>query len=205
MPQRRAAVARPQVTRAVDAIVIGCSTGGPDALARLFAELPADLPVPVAVVQHMPPVFTTMLAARLDANSRLDVREAADGDVLRPGAALLAPGDHHLTIRREGDRVVARLTQDPPENFCRPAVDVLFRSAVEAYGGNVLAVVLTGMGQDGLVGTEQHVQRGAGVIAQDEATSVVWGMPGAVTEAGLATEVLPLDRIAGRLSLLSRV
>lgn len=190
--------------RSAHAVVVGCSTGGPDALARIFAELPAGLAVPMAVVQHMPPVFTRMLAERLDARSAVTVREAVDGDLMRPGVALLAPGDHHLRLAREGGDVVARLTQEPPENYCRPAVDVLFRSAAETYGGNVLAAVLTGMGHDGLRGAEALAARGASVVVQDEASSVVWGMPGAVAGAGLADEVLPLDRLAARLSLRSR-
>src|SRR5690606_18899654 len=150
-----------------------------------------------------PPVFTAMLATRLDAVSRLSVREAADGDELQPGVVLIAPGDFQLSLRRRGETVRVALDQGEKVNWCRPAVDVLFRSAVAAYGGNVLAVVLTGMGQDGLEGTRALSARGATVIVQDEPTSVVWGMPGAVAEAGLAHEVLPLDRIAGRLTMLT--
>ncbi|MFS3127085.1 protein-glutamate methylesterase/protein-glutamine glutaminase [Nocardioides sp. Bht2] len=184
---------------APDALLIGCSTGGPDALAHLLAPLPADFPLPIAVVQHMPPVFTGMLAARLDGLSGLTVREAATGDVMRPGQVLLAPGDQHLALERSGTSVQARLNSEPPENFCRPAVDVLFRSAVEVYGGNVIAVILTGMGQDGLVGVQALSARGATVVAQDQASSVVWGMPGAVVGAGLAHEVVALDALPARL------
>jgi two-component system chemotaxis response regulator CheB len=151
----------------------------------------------VLVVQHMPPVFTSQFAQRLDRLCALRVVEAADGTPLVPGTVHLAPGDHHLVIRadRRGQlRTV--LTQDPPENFCRPAVDPLFRSAVAAYGGAVLGVVLTGMGSDGRQGAGAIREAGGTVLVQDQATSVVWGMPGAITQAGFADEVLPLDRIA---------
>lgn len=196
-------VPRP-VRRGVDAVLIGCSTGGPDALNRVLSCLPADLPVPVVVVQHMPPVFTEMLAGRLDLVSPLSVREAAAGDELLPGTVLVAPGDFHLSLVREGNTVRAKLDQGPPENFCRPAVDVLFRSAIAAYGGNVVAAVLTGMGQDGLAGTRLLAERGASVLVQDEESSVVWGMPGCIAEAGLAHEILPIDRIAERFTSLAR-
>lgn len=199
-------VVRPQVNKQVaDALLIGCSTGGPDALAHLLAPLPANFPLPIAVVQHMPPVFTGMLAARLDAISALSVKEAADGDVMVPGQVLLAPGDRHLRLQRSGTAVQAKLTDEAPENFCRPAVDVMFRSAVEVYGGNVIALVLTGMGQDGLRGVEGLAARGATVLAQDQASSVVWGMPGAVVTAGLANEVLPLAALPARLRGLADV
>jgi len=181
------------------ALVIGCSTGGPDALAQVLPALPADLGVPVLVVQHMPPVFTHMLAQRLDKVSSLTVREAVDGDVPRAGEVLIAPGDWHLRLRSTGAGVRVALDQGPQENFCRPAVDPLFRSAVEVYGGRVVAAVLTGMGQDGLEGARTLAQHGARVIAQDEATSVVWGMPGAVVQSRLADQVLPLPQIARAL------
>jgi two-component system chemotaxis response regulator CheB len=187
----------------IEAVVIGCSTGGPDALARIFADLDADFPVPIAVVQHMPPIFTRMLAERLNKVSGLEVREAVDGDEWRPGLALLAPGDFHLKLRRGPTRVDVFLDQSAPENFCRPAVDALFRSALSVFGGNVLACVLTGMGQDGLVGAGELARRGATIVVQDEPSSVVWGMPGAVAEAGLAHETVPLDQIARRLVRLS--
>ncbi|HWJ81087.1 MAG TPA: chemotaxis response regulator protein-glutamate methylesterase [Nocardioides sp.] len=198
---RRAPVAAPRRPRTgtPEVLLIGCSTGGPDALARLLPQLPADLGVPVLVVQHMPPLFTTMLAERLDRASALTVREAADGDPVLPGEVLIAPGDHHLRVRSVGGAVRAVLDQGPQENFCRPAVDVLFRSAVEVYGGRALAAVLTGMGHDGLAGSRQLSEAGAAVLAQDEDSSVVWGMPGAVTMAGLADEVLPLDDLPARI------
>jgi two-component system chemotaxis response regulator CheB len=178
-------------------LVIGSSTGGPEALAKVVPHLPASLPVPVLLVQHMPPVFTRQFAQRLDRLSALRVVEAVDGTPLLPGTVHLAPGDHHLVIRAErGGQFTTALNQDPAENFCRPAVDPLFRSAVTAYGGAVLAVVLTGMGADGRNGAGEIRNAGGTVIVQDQATSVVWGMPGAITQAGFADEVLPLDRIA---------
>ncbi len=192
---------RPPVprTRAVKepaVLVIGSSTGGPEALTKVLPLLPATLPVPVLLVQHMPPVFTRQFAQRLDRLCALDVVEAGDGTPLAPGTVHIAPGDFHLTIGSSGAARRTALNQAPPENFCRPAVDVLFRSAVAAYDGAVLGVVLTGMGSDGRVGAGQIREAGGSVIAQDQATSVVWGMPGAVTQAGLADEVVPLGRVA---------
>ena len=176
-------------------LVVGCSTGGPEALCEVLRALP-PLPVPIAVVQHMPPVFTTQFAGRLDRMCAFDVREATDGSPLAPGTAVIAPGDHHLELVRGALGFSARLHDGPPENFCRPAVDPLFRSAAEVAGEAVLAVVLTGMGQDGRLGATRIVDAGGSVLVQDEPTSVVWGMPGAVAEAGLAEEVLPLEQIA---------
>jgi two-component system chemotaxis response regulator CheB len=180
-------------------LVIGSSTGGPEALAKVLPMLPATLPVPVLVVQHMPPVFTRQFAQRLDRLSPLRVVEAADGSPLVPGTIHLAPGDHHLVVRSHGRSPLANLqtglNQGPPENFCRPAVDPLFRSVVTAYDGAVLAVVLTGMGSDGRNGAAEIRAGGGTVLVQDQATSVVWGMPGAVAQAGLADEILPLDRV----------
>jgi two-component system, chemotaxis family, protein-glutamate methylesterase/glutaminase len=177
-------------------LVIGSSTGGPEALAKVLPALPASLPVPILLVQHMPPVFTKQFAQRLDRLSALRVVEALDGTLLAPGTVHLAPGDHHLVIRSTPRGHATMLTQGPPENFCRPAVDPLFRSAVEAYKGAVLAVVLTGMGSDGKLGAARIREAGGTVVVQDQATSVVWGMPGAVASAGLADEILPLDRVA---------
>ncbi len=188
----------------VEVVAIGVSTGGPVALERLFSALPGDIGVPVVVVQHMPPVFTEMLARRLDGRSQLQVAEGADGAVLRAGQALIAPGDHHMVISRAGAGVVVQTTDGPPENSCRPAVDVLFRSVVDVYGPGVLGVVMTGMGQDGLRGSERIVEAGGRVLAQDRDTSVVWGMPGYVAEAGLADEVLPLDALAAAIARRTR-
>ena len=176
-------------------LAIGCSTGGPDALAHVLPVLPADLGVPVVVVQHMPPLFTRLLAQRLDNQCRLRVTEAENGDKVVPGRVLIAPGGTHMEIVRKGTDLQVRLTQDPPENFCRPAVDVMFRTVAKACGDRTLAVVLTGMGRDGEKGSRIIRDGGGEVYVQDEATCVVWGMPGAVAMAGLADKVLPLDRV----------
>lgn len=180
-------------------LVIGASTGGPEALSTLLAALPR-LPVPIAVVQHMPPLFTTQFAARLNRQLDVEVTEAAHGQVLRPGTVCIAPGEFHLEVVSDTRGLVTRLTQDPPENYCRPAVDVLFRSAAAAVGGSVLGVVLTGMGADGAKGSRTIVDRGGAVLAQDQHSSVVWGMPGAVANAGLAELVLPLNDLPAEIS-----
>ena len=187
-------------TGAFQALVIGCSTGGPDALAQVLPVLPADLPVPVLIVQHMPPLFTRLLAQRLDGHCKLTVREAVEGDAVVPGRVLIAPGGKHLVIRRSGTSVQAHLSEDPPENFCRPAVDVLFRTASGVYGDRLFAVVLTGMGRDGEKGATVIRKAGGEVLAQDEATSVVWGMPGAVAMSGQADKVAPLPRIGQEIA-----
>ena len=179
----------------INVIVIGASTGGPNALTTLLRALPPTLPVPVVIVQHMPPVFTQQLARRLAAQTGSDVAEAADGEILAPGMVRIAPGDFHVTTRREGMHIKLFLNRDQPENSCRPSVDVLFRSAADTYGPGSLAVVLTGMGQDGLSGCQRLRAAGAQVIVQDEASSVVWGMPGFVARAGLAQAVLPLTEL----------
>jgi two-component system chemotaxis response regulator CheB len=176
-------------------LVIGSSTGGPEALARVLPQLPAALTVPVLIVQHMPPVFTRQFAQRLDRLSPLRVVEAVDGAPLLPGTVHLAPGDHHLVVRGGARGPHTSLNQGPPENFCRPAVDPLFRSVVAVYEGAVLAVVLTGMGSDGRNGAAEVRAAGGTVVVQDQATSIVWGMPGAISQAGLADEVLPLERM----------
>ena len=176
-------------------LVIGCSTGGPEALSVLLQGLPR-LTVPVAVVQHMPPLFTRQFAARLDRQLPYDVVEAEHGVRMEPGTVHIAPGDWHLRVTARNGSLITSLSQDAPENYCRPAVDVLFRSAVEALRGAVLGVVLTGMGQDGARGARAIVDGGGRVVVQDQTSSVVWGMPGAVVAAGLAEEVLPLARIA---------
>nr|WP_205864461.1 chemotaxis response regulator protein-glutamate methylesterase [Planosporangium mesophilum] len=192
------ATTRPRTDR-VEVLAVGCSTGGPDALAKVLQALPASLPVPIVVVQHMPPVFTKMFAERLNRTCALDVIEAAGEEQVVPGKVYIAPGDFHLEVVRSGTSVLTKLTSAQPENFCRPAVDVLFRSVAKVYGGKVLATVLTGMGQDGRRGAEVLRAEGAEIVAQDEETSVVWGMPGAVTHAGLADAVLPLPEIANYL------
>ncbi len=183
-------------TGPVDVIAIGASTGGPDALASILSKLPADFPVPVVIVQHMPPLFTRLFAQRLNTASQVTVREAKNGDLVEPGTVLIAPGDFHLSLKRDGLSVRAITHQEGPENWVRPAVDVLFRSVAEVYGERALGVVLTGMGQDGIRGVEKMVEAGAQIAVQDEATSVVWGMPGVVASAGLAHRILPLVDVA---------
>lgn len=170
----------------VELVVIGSSTGGPNALAELLPMLPADFPLPVVVVQHMPPVFTRLLAERLAARTSLKVLEVEGPGPALPGHVYIAPGDHHLEVTRTQGRPFLSLNDGPPQNSCRPSVDVLFRSAAREFGSGVLAVVLTGMGKDGLLGAAALHQRGARVMVQNEASSVVWGMPGYVAEAGLA-------------------
>jgi two-component system chemotaxis response regulator CheB len=179
-----------------DVLLIGASTGGPTALNVVLRGLPASFPVGVVIVQHMPPVFTRHLAERLNQDCALTVSEAKGGEVVEPGRVFVAPGDFHLALRRDGLAVRTELRQTPPENSCRPAVDVLFRTAAECVGGSCVAAVLTGMGQDGLRGAENIVAAGGTVVAQDQASCVVWGMPRAVTEAGLAHHVLPLASIS---------
>ena len=175
-------------------LAIGSSTGGPQALLALMAKLAPRLKhVPVVIVQHMPATFTVILADHLGRTSGLPACEPEDGEILKPGHIYVAPGDYHLRVVRDGGVVRARLDKGPPENFCRPAVDPLFRSVAEAYGGKALAVVLTGMGHDGLRGARELVGAGGTLIAQDEISSVVWGMPGAVATAGLCSAVVPLE------------
>lgn len=192
---RVAAPVAPRAKSDLKAVVIGVSTGGPGALGQLIPRIPGTLPVPILVVQHMPAMFTKRLAERLDETSALKVCEAQEGQRVVPGTVYIAPGDHHMTVARAGGAHI-RLNQGPPEQSCRPAADVLFRSAAEVYGGHVMVLVLTGMGQDGLAGTEILRNLGAYVVAQNEETSVVWGMPGAVVQAGLAHAVLPLSEIS---------
>jgi len=181
-------------------VVIGVSTGGPNALAEVIPALPADLPVPVMVVQHMPPVFTRLLAERLNSKSALTVKEAVEGEVVQAGTVYIAPGDYHMTLGRELPAGRIKLNREAPENSCRPAVDVLFRSVAARYGAETLAVVMTGMGQDGLRGAEQISEAGGEILAQDEASSVVWGMPGFIARAGLASELIPLSMLAQQIT-----
>ena len=189
--------AAPRRMSRVDVIAIGISTGGPNALAELIPALPADLPVPIVIVQHMPPLFTRLLAERLAGKSALRIKEGNGGDSLTPGTVIIAPGNFHMTVERvPGGACQIALNQGVLENSCRPAADVLFRSVSEAYGAGVLAIVMTGMGQDGLHGCEAVRGRGGQVLVQDEESSIVWGMPGFVADAGLADEVLALNQIA---------
>jgi two-component system chemotaxis response regulator CheB len=183
----------------VDIIAMGASTGGPDALTAIASQLPADLAVPVVIVQHMPALFTRLFAERLDRTCALSVLEAVDGQPVEAGQIIVAPGDRHLVLRRQGTDVRVQLTQDPPENYCRPAVDVMFRSAASVYGSGVLACVLTGMGRDGSKGAERIRAVGGRIVVQDEASSVVWGMPGSIAAAGLANDIVPLNQLAETL------
>lgn len=199
------AASRPAPTRAsrsaptppgrVDLVVVASSTGGPNALTEVVCALPTGLPVPMIIVQHMPPLFTTLLADRLARVSGLPVREAVDGAPLAPGEVWVAPGDYHVEVTGTAAASRLRLHQGPAENSCRPAADVLLRSAAALHGRHLLAVVLTGMGEDGARGASQVAAEGGRVIVQDQASSVVWGMPGAVVRGGWADEVLALEQI----------
>ena len=180
-------------------VAIGVSTGGPEALARVIPCLPANLPVPIVIAQHMPPIFTSMLASRLSEKSSIPVRECKPGELLGSGVAWIAPGDYHMVLKAEGRAIRLQTHQGPRENFCRPSVDVLFRSVADLFGPRALAVILTGMGQDGFKGCEALAAKGARIVVQDEASSVVWGMPGFVARAGLADKILPLDSIGSEI------
>ncbi len=203
---RLAPVAHPQLLRRAFSalpprvLLIGSSTGGPQALMALIAEIgPVIDRVPVLITQHMPPTFTTILAEHLARSSQRPVHEAVDGEPVRAGQVYLAPGGRHMRVVRHGIEAAIALDDGPPVNFCKPAVDPLFASAIDVWQGNVLAVVLTGMGSDGMRGGKEIVAAGGSVIAQDEATSVVWGMPGAAANAGICAAVLPLNQIAPKL------
>ena len=180
----------------IEAVVIGSSAGGPNALAELIPQFPGDMPVPMLLTQHMPETFTALLANRLNERSALTVVEAEPGMPVEAGHLYVAKGGDHLIVVRIGGRPVLDFDHGPPENYCRPAVDVMFRSAARMWGAGLLAVVLTGMGRDGVEGARVITEKGGSVLTQDEATCLVWGMPGAVVEAGLSSESLPLDRIA---------
>jgi two-component system chemotaxis response regulator CheB len=177
------------------ALVIGVSTGGPEALAKVIPRLPVDIGVPVFIVQHMPPVFTHKLAQRLDSKSGLKVVEAQAGMIVEAGTVYLAPGGYHMVVTGSANGVIIDTHKGEKENSCRPAADVLFRSAGEVYGGSLLAVVLTGMGTDGLRGCENLAEKGARIFVQDEASSVVWGMPGFVARANLAEKQIPIEEL----------
>lgn len=183
----------------IELVCIATSTGGPVALEVVLTSLPENFPVPIVIVQHMPAFFTAQLAKRLAEKCAIRVREAQSGEPLEPGTALIAPGDFHLQVRRRGSKCYTLTSSVPQENSCRPAADVLFRSAAKEYGNQVFAVVMTGMGLDGMKGSEAIKAAGGRIVVQDEATSVVWGMPGAVARAGLASKELPLDRIAAEM------
>jgi two-component system chemotaxis response regulator CheB len=205
-PLTRPPVAQPQLMRrafsmqAPRVLVIGSSTGGPQALMTLVTDLGAVIDrVPVLITQHMPPTFTTILAEHLARSSRRPAHEAIDGEIVKAGTIYLAPGGRHMRVVRHGTDAAIALDDGPPVNFCKPAVDPLFSSAIEVWQGGVLAVVLTGMGSDGMRGGKEIVAAGGSVIAQDEASSVVWGMPGAAAHAGICAAILPLNQIASKL------
>ncbi len=185
---------RPTTTPTV--LVIGASTGGPQALSTLFATLPPTFPAPILVVQHMAATFTRLFAQRLAQSCAIPVSEGADGDLVRPGCVVIAPGDYHMELGKNGEQITVSLNQAPQQNFCRPSLDPLFVSAARQYGRRVLAVVLTGMGHDGLRGCQAVRDAGGQVLVQDEASSAVWGMPKHVAKAGLADKVLTLDDLA---------
>lgn len=190
---RAAAKQRPEI------IAIASSTGGPQALFQVLRDVGSGVSVPIVITQHMPPTFTKILAEHITRASGLPCKEAEDGDILEKGSVYVAPGDYHMLVKSHKDRMIIKLEQSPPVNFCRPAADPMFKSITELYGANVLSVVLTGMGQDGMVGAQGVVEAGGTVIAQDEMSSVVWGMPGAVATRGLCSAVLPLDQIGKHL------
>lgn len=180
-------------------IAIGASTGGPQALFKLFEALKGKTSLPIFITQHMPGTFTAILAEHLNKIYDKDCMEAKDGEKVLDNRVYVAPGDWHMTVVNEGAVPVIRLNQDPPENYCRPSVDPMLRSLQAVYGAHVLTVILTGMGHDGLDGCRKLAESGAVVIGQDEETSVVWGMPGAVASAGLCNKVLPLQDITGAI------
>ena len=192
------------LAKPAEAVCIGVSTGGPEALMQVFGAFNSPLSVPIFIVQHMPADFTTLLAARLSATGVMTVKEAEEGEIAEPGMVYIAPGGFHMTVSRPGTKTIIHLNTEPPENSCRPAVDVLFRTAADVYGSSLLTVMLTGMGYDGLKGSQVVKEKGGQVIAQDEVTSVIWGMPGAVVQAGLADAVLPLDKITDEIVFRTR-
>jgi two-component system, chemotaxis family, protein-glutamate methylesterase/glutaminase len=200
-PAHAAGPPKPRVhTARIEIVAIGTSTGGPNALAALFPTLPKDFPVPIVTVQHMPPIFTRLLAERLTNHSEIQVEEGRSGEDLKPGHAWIAPGNFHMTVKRAGLKPHIELDQGPPEHSCRPAVDVLFRSVADAYGPNALGVVMTGMGSDGVLGSQRIREAGGEVIVQDEASSVVWGMPGLTYSSGQADGVYPLERLGQEIT-----
>jgi len=178
---------------------IGVSTGGPQTLLKIIPELPPNFPAPILIVQHMPPIFTKQLAERLNSISRLRVKEAEEGELVKDSVVYIAPGDYHMKVKKENALVRIKLHQGPPRNFCRPSVDELFESLAEVYDGNTLALVLTGMGSDGKEGAKKIKEKGGVVLAQDAESSIVFGMPKAVIEEGLVDEVINLSKIPERL------
>ncbi len=197
---RKPGIARPKL------IAVGSSTGGPQALRRFFELLSPDVGLPVVVTQHMPPTFTAILAEHINKATGWECREATHGDVPKPGLALIAPGGFHMTIDNVGGTPTVQLNEEPPESFCRPAVDPMLRSIAKTYGASVLCVILTGMGNDGMKGSQIIVDVGGTVFAQDEETSVVWGMPGAVAGAGICSLISPLEELPEQITrFVSRI
>jgi two-component system chemotaxis response regulator CheB len=193
-PRRNANDAR------VDVLAIASSTGGPNALSQLLSEFPADIPVPIVIVQHMPAMFTRLLADQIGKKAHITVSEARDGELLRPGHAFVAPGDFHLEIVRKGtSQILTHLNQGPPENSCRPSADVLFRSVASVFGKHTLGVVLTGMGRDGCLGSQAIHETGGHIVVQDQASSVVWGMAGSVVRANIADGIWPLTELGEQI------
>jgi two-component system chemotaxis response regulator CheB len=199
-PPRPAVRVRVPSNRRIEIVAIGTSTGGPNALAEVLPRIPKDFPVPIVVVQHMPPIFTRMLAERLASRSEIPVEEGSAGVILSPGHSWIAPGNFHMTVVQAGMNWKLEINQDPPEHSCRPAVDVLFRSVAAVCRANVLGVVMTGMGSDGVLGAQHIREAGGKVIIQDEPSSVVWGMPGLVYAAGQADAVYPLDQLGPEIN-----
>ena len=193
-----AVTTRPETNLPVRVIAIGSSTGGPQALFEVLKHL-TGLSQPILITQHMPPTFTRILAANIERQTKLPTVEATDNLRLEPGKAYVAAGDYHMIAEKNGTGVCVRLVQSDPENFCRPAVDPMFRSVASVYGSGVLGVILTGMGHDGRDGSKTVIEHNGMIVAQDEKSSVVWGMPGAVATAGLASKVLPLADIGAYL------
>ena len=200
VPSARPARLRGASCPPVEIVAIGTSTGGPNALTEILPQIPEDFPVPIVVVQHMPPIFTRLLAERLCSQSLIAVGEGTDGMLLSPAQAWIAPGNFHMTVARAGLSARLQLNQEPTENSCRPSVDVLFRSLASGFGARVLAVVMTGMGSDGVAGAHLIRKAGGEVIIQDESSSIIWGMPGLVYAAGQADAVYPLEQLAGEIT-----
>ncbi len=186
-----------------DILAVGSSTGGPQALLKLFSALKGKIKLPVLLTQHMPPTFTRILAQHIEKTTGWPACEVEDGMAVEPGQVHVAPGDYHMCVERTASGEVLRLNQKAPENFCRPSVNVMLRSVAKVYSAKSLVVILTGMGSDGLAGARPIVEAGGSVLSQDEETSVVWGMPGAVAKDGLCSAVLPLDRLAPAIERLS--
>ncbi len=197
---RSAPKVRDRANWRIEVVAIGASTGGPNALGEVLPRIPQDFPAPIVVVQHMPPIFTRQLAERLSRQSAICVEEGSADAILSPGHAWIAPGDSHMKVTRRGVNWCLNLDQGPKVNSCRPAVDVLFRSVALAYGAKVLGVVMTGMGTDGVLGAQEICDAGGDVIVQDEASAVIWGMPGAVHTLGISDGAYPLDRLAAEIT-----